>query len=216
MEAYSFRQCKLTMLDKLFGLRQTFSSTVLDQWLTTEIVLTDREKSSLEDLQMILNLNAQGWNEQELSMHFIGPLFNLVGFTEPYQFNLFAQRKIGTIIKGINGEIELSGEPDGIIATGYREPEVPMFAFSEYKRELDPDGDPAGQALAAMLTGQALNGNQHPVYGAYIVGSIWHFIVLDGQYYTFSGNYSALDSEIFDIFRILKNLKQTVITLTTS
>lgn len=27
------------------------------------------------------------------------------------------------------GEVELSGEPDGLIATGYREPEAPFFAF---------------------------------------------------------------------------------------
>jgi hypothetical protein len=58
-------------------------------------------------------------------LHFIGPLLSLVRFTEPYRFNLFATRKIGATLTGSDGAIELSGEPDGIIATGFREPEIP-------------------------------------------------------------------------------------------
>jgi len=216
VESYSFGDCKLTMLDRLFGLRQTFSSLILDQWLETEILLNEDEKRSLENLQALLKLNVQGWNEQELSLHFIGPLFSLISFTEPYAFNLFAQRKIESVIDGVKGKVKLSGEPDGMIATGYREPEVPMFAFSEYKRRIDPDGDPAGQALAAMLTGQSLNDNQYPVYGAYVIGSVWHFMILEGNHYTFSGEYSALDDELFDIHRILKALKGIVIGMTGS
>jgi len=64
--------------------------------------------------------------------------------------------KIGAIIATSDGDIELSGEPDGIIATGFREPEIPpMPAFTEYKRQLDPNGDLVGQTLAAMLSAAA-------------------------------------------------------------
>jgi len=75
------------------------------------------------------------------------------------------------------GEIELSGEPDGIVATGYWEPKIPLFAFSEYKRLIDPNGDPAGQCLAAMLVGQALSEEPHPLYGCYVIGNAWRFLV---------------------------------------
>jgi len=214
MENYLFRKCTLTQLDKLFGLQQVFSSAVLDQWLAMDMPLESKEKVALEDLQAMLKLNVYGWNDHEFSMLFIGPLFSLINFTQPYRFNLFSQRKIGAVIDGIQGKIELSGEPDGIIATGYREPDVPMFAFSEYKKQRDPDGDPAGQALAAMLTGQTLNDNQHPVYGAYVVGSVWHFMVLENRRYMISQNYSAMNDEIFDILRIFKGLKEIVIQLT--
>ena len=214
MQKYYFRQCTSTLLDKTFGLRKVFSSQLLDHWLQAEIALSEKEKSILENYQELLILNSDAWNEQELALHFIGPILGLVHFTEPYRFNLFAERRISAVISTADAEVELSGEPDGMIATGYREPEVPMFAFTEYKRELDPTGDPAGQTLAAMLVGQALNSQRQPIYGAYVVGSDWRFMVLDDHHYMISRDYSALSDEIFAILRILKALKQIIMQLT--
>jgi len=214
MKKYYFRQCTLSTLDNLFGLRKSFSSQTLDQWLHAELVLSEQEQEMIENFQQLLILNRDAWNEQELSLHFIGPMLALARFTEPYRFNLFAERRISAVVPGVEGDIELSGEPDGIIATGYREPEIPLFAFTAYKRQLDPEGDPAGQTLAAMLAGQALNGNNRPLYGAYVIGSDWNFMVLEGIHYTISRDYSALSTEVFDVLRILKSLKQILLALT--
>ena len=214
MQRYYFRQCTATFLDRTFGLRQTFESQILDRWLHAEIALSNREKDILENYQELLLINRDSWNEQELALHFIGPILGLVRFTEPYRFNLFAERRIGAVISTDAGDIELSGEPDGMIATGFREPEIPFFAFTEYKRQLDPNGDPVGQTLAAMLVARTLNEEQHPIYGAYVVGSDWRFMVLNGNHYTISRDYSAISDEIFVILRTLKELKQIVMELT--
>ena len=45
-------------------------------------------------------------------------------------------------------------------------------------QQFDPNGDPAGQTLAAMLVAQVLNQHQQTIYGAYVVGSDWNFMVL--------------------------------------
>ena len=214
MQKYYFRQCTATLLDRTFDLRQVFSSPTLDAWLHVEIALSEKEKGILENYQELLILNTNAWNEQELALHFIGPILGLAHFTEPYRFNLFAERRIAAVVSSDEGEVELSGEPDGIIATGYREPEIPMFAFTEYKRQLDPNGDPVGQTLAAMLVAQVLNANQQPIYGAYVIGSDWRFMVLEGKHYTISRDYSALSDEIFDILRILKALKVIIMQIT--
>jgi len=214
MEKYTFRDCTLSILEDEFGLRKAFTNEILEQWLETEIPLTEIETIVLKSYQTPMVLHADTWNEQELLQQFIGPVLGLVQFTEAYRFRFFAERKIKAEVPALDKKIELSGEPDGIIATGYREPKVPMFAFSEYKRALDPGGDPAGQALGAMLVGQTLNHNQQPLYGAYVIGSDWRFMVLKDKNYTVSRNYSALTDELFDIFRILKALKQIVMALT--
>lgn len=215
MPSYTFRQCTLTLLDKLFDLRQVFVSPLLDQWLQGEPALSDYEQKTLQELRTLLNLNVPNWNEQELAQHFIGPLLNLVRFTEPYRFNLFATRKIGAILPYSDGEIELSGEPDGIIATGFREPEIPMFAFTEYKRQLDPDGDPAAQTLAAMLVAQRLNPKPHPIYGCYVIGRDWFFMVLQEKHYVISTGHNALQyPELEEILHILKTLKLIILDLT--
>lgn len=213
-DKYIFRDCTMKLLDDLFGLRRTFSSQVLDDWLIKEVPLTEQEQEMLRVFQKLLILNRDSWNEYELAMNFIGPILALANFTELYRFNLFSQRSIGAKISTVDGrEVELSGEPDGIIATGYYEPEIPMFAFSEYKRLLEPKGDPAGQTLAPMLVGQTFDTSPKPFYGCYVIGHDWYFLVLEGKHYTISQNYSASTASVFDIFRILKALKQIIETL---
>ena len=98
-----------------------------------------------------------------------------------------------------------------MVASGWREPELPFFVFQEYERNLDPNGDPAGQVLAAMLAGQSLNNGAFPIHGCYVVGRDWYFMALDGLDYATTRGHNALDTdEPFDIFRILKALKQIV------
>ena len=62
--------------------------------------------------------------------------------------------------------------------------------------------------------GQALNGDHQPVYGCYVVGSDWRFMLLDGTHYLISRDYSALSDEIYDILRILKTLRAIIVELT--
>lgn len=76
--------------------------------------MSDFELASLAYLQQLLNKNADAWNEQELSMSFIGPIFSLVDFTEFGKFNLFANRALSAVVDNE----ELSGIPDGMMASG--------------------------------------------------------------------------------------------------
>jgi len=108
----------------------------------------------------------------------------------------------------------MGGRPDGMIASGFREPEKPYFCFQEYKKERDPDGDPAAQALAAMLVAQEISEHSHPIYGGYVRGSLWSFMTLQGREYCISDPYVATRDDVFDIFRMLKSLRQIVTDLT--
>lgn len=202
-----FATCTLKYLDKTFQLSEVENLPALTAWLTLPAELSMFEKESLTRLQKTLNFNVHDWNEQELSLHFIGPLFALVDFSST-RFNHFAQRDLEAVVD----DILLFGRPDGMVASGRREPEQPFFAFQEYKRNLDPNGDPAGQCLAAMLAGQTLSGSPaSPVYGCYIVGDSWRFITLESRQYATSPGYSATSNDLFDIFCILKVLRQLVV-----
>lgn len=210
----NFNQCTLPLLDKTFGLRRALELPALTQWLENgkQHTLSALDHSKLADLQELLLINADNWNEQELSLHFIGPIFSILKFSELYRYNLFAQRHIEAIVQSYL----LTGEPDELIASGYYEPEIPYFAFSEYKRQRDPNGDPAGQALAAMLVGKNLNPQPQPVYGCYVIGRDWYFMVLVDHHYAISRGHNALQTEaLVDILCILKALKVRIIELTT-
>ncbi len=204
----TFQECTLQKLDKTFGLRQTRTHAVLQRWLSASADLTEMERFNLQALRELLIDHVDDWNEQELALHFIGPLFTFVNFSSDH-FNAFAGRTLTGVVEGI----KMSGKPDGMIASGKREPEIPYFCFQEYKKEKDAEGDPAAQALAAMLVAQELNTGQRPIYGCYVRGRNWFFMVLQGKQYCLSENYSATKEEIFDIFRILKVLKQNLIKM---
>jgi len=217
-EILNFGDCKIEQLEKLFGLRSLSAkhSPILQSWLNAPNEVSEREQNYLLILQEYLQENVEVWNEQELAMHFIGPMFALVGFNYHRQFNLFAERELVGQVDGI----DLGGKPDGMIATGYWQPEKPYFCFQEYSPPSIPpesggteggNGDPQAQALAAMLVAQALNEGQFPIYGCYVRGRSWYFMTLEGKNYAFSDGYVATKAEIFDILRILKVLKQMII-----
>ncbi len=207
MEKIAFRECTMTTLDKKFGLRQVCEIETLSNWLSMSCEILENEKIALNQIQKKFNKNQMHWNEYELAGYFVQPLFSFVDFTTPY-FNDFGDRLISTIVNGV----ELVGKPDGIIASGFREPELPFFAFTEYKPETDPYGDPYGQCLAAMMVGQRLNENKYPMYGCVVKGADWNFMLLEGTSYAISKRFVADDEEIFDIFRILKSLKNILLS----
>ena len=162
-----------------------------------------------------MTTNVSSWNEQDLSLHFIGPIFSLVNFTEPYVFNLFAERRISAVLTNMEGEaIELYGKPDEMVASGFREPEAPFFCFQEFKREKDPNGDPIAQALAAMLVGQNINQNRHPMYGCYVLGRDWYFMTLTDNKFCISRGFDATTEYLNDLFCVLKALKVIIQDLT--
>jgi hypothetical protein len=206
----SFKDCNLKFLEKTFGLEQIDTIPALDSWLAMPSEPSAFEEESLLHLRSVLNFNIHDWNEYELDSHFIGPIFTLVNFSTK-KFNHYSQR----FIQGQVGDYQLFGKPDGIVSAGRREPETPYFAFQEYKKELDPNGDPAGQTLAAMLVGQSLNDDpSKPIYGCYVNGRDWYFMVLLGKEYSISQDFSATTNDIFKIFATLKALKEIVTKLT--
>lgn len=206
----NFNDCTLSKMYKLFGIKQTWDTTYLDDWLDEQPELTPEEILIAKHYQKRLLENLRVWNEQELSLHFIGPILNLIDFTIPYQMNLFAQRNISAEI----GNYVLQGKPDGMIASGYDDPEMPYFCFQEYKKELDNSGDPAGQVLAAMFAGHIVNAKPAmPIYGCYVIGRLWYFMVLLNNTYAISKEYSAASEDILAIVRILKSLQRKVIIL---
>jgi len=213
-----FGDCTLEELDELFNLKPLNQLPALVDWLNEPCEISEKERDYLSNLQLYLQDNVLHWNEQELAMHFIGPMFALVQFGYDHKFNLFAERAFSGTVEGI----AMNGAPDGMIATGYRQPDKPYFCFQEYQQDppfIPPDsggteggnGDPAGQALAAMLVAQELNEHRFPIYGCYVRGRHWHFMALQGKEYALSDSYVATQEHIFDILRILKVLKQMII-----
>lgn len=202
MKKSNFRDWTLDKIDDVFGTDQVKKLASLDNLLAYQYTPNDFEKQGLELIRDSYFLGGEDWNEVELENKIISPIFVFAGI-DSKQFAYFLERELSVTIN----KYELSGRVDGMIASGFRNPKQPYFCMNEYKKETDPNGDPKGQALIAMIAAQALNDNNLPVYGCYIVGRMWVFISLEDKKYAFSKSFTVDDNEIFDIYRILKSLK---------
>jgi hypothetical protein len=129
MKKETFKNWTLTSLDKAFNLTQVFDAdyALLSNWQNTEIELSEFEKQLLLDLQQPLAWGGKAWNEVELENKFISPMIMAAKFDD---------RKIGYFLErnlsGVVGQYELSGTVDGMIATGFRDPDLPLFCMHEY------------------------------------------------------------------------------------
>lgn len=201
----NFKEWTLDKMDELLGLRQVNSLTSLTQWLSFDYQINELEKTYLIQLRNNYLIGGDDWNEVELENKMISPLIVLTGI-DSRAFAYFLERELSATV----GEYELSGKVDGMIASGFRSPKKPFFCLQEYKRQTDPDGDPRGQCLIAMLAAQTLNQNKHPIYGCYVIGRSWYFMALQAREYAISNVYACTNDEIFDIFRIIKGLKHLI------
>ena len=205
MKKANFRDWTLDKIDDAFGTIQIVEHPTLTEWLAFDYTVSEYQKHFLMDLQEALLIGVDDWNEVELENKFISPLIVLAKF-DNRKMSYFMERELSVTLN----DYELSGKVDGMIATGFRSPKKPYFCMNEYKRESDPTGDPRGQALIAMLAAQHLNDLGNIVFGCYIVGKSWRFMVLDKKEYAISKSFSADDDEVLDIFRIMKGLRDKI------
>ena len=201
----SFERWEFEELQITFGLKRLKSMPILEQWLANETEFTAVEKQELERLRNKLQDNAEVWNEDELKFFFLSHLIDLVGYESPY-YKAFTQRKLSATI----GNIELTGVVDYMIATGIQNPRQPFFFIHEYKQERKREADPLGQVLSEMLAAQAKNEYRYPIFGSYVVGRFWFFVVLAENQYSVSLAYDSTKDDIFKIVSILRKVKDYI------
>ncbi len=93
------------------------------------------------------------------------------------------------------------------LAKGRQKTIKPYFFIHEYQQERKDHSDPKGQLLAELLAAQTNNNDQHPLWGCYVVGRNWFFVVLYGNKYAVSNAYNTPDNDIFQIIAVLQKMK---------
>ena len=200
-----FSKWTIEEVEEQFGVRQQTASSHMRAWLTVEEPPSATEREALELLRQKLESRVYDWNAQELIINFIGPLLALVDFDHEVYHPFF-----GREISVAYNQETLSGIVDFTVAQGRRSPKNPYFFIHEYKKEFDSSNDPLGQLLIAMVAAQLLNQDGNPIYGAYILGRYWHFVLLEGQSYAVNPGSNASRNEILNIFGILRNTRTLI------
>lgn len=201
-----FSNFTVEILDDMFGIIPQTTSSYLDHWLQTSDTIPPDVCATLTRLQEKLIASVLVWNEEELKVKFIATILNLIDYDTEY-FQSFLERELVVTIN----DITLRGLVDWLVAQGRFAPKKQFFCLHEYKQERTKSSDPLAQLLIAMVAAQHLNQDDRPMYGAYVVGRNWFFVVLDGQHYAVSLAYDATKDEIFAIYAILLRLKKILL-----
>ena len=201
----SFSKWTIEAVEERFRLVQKQQNQHLDQLINAAPSPSETEKQQLKALQKKLLDNIWDWNEEELKVYFIIPLLELIRFEEANSKSFLSRELSMNTEEGI-----LAGIVDFMIASGRRSPKTPYFFIHEYKKEYDSSNDPLGQLVIAMIVAQHLNNDHHPLYGAYVMGRYWHFVVLHEQEYAVHTGLNAADDELLHIFGVLKNTKNLI------
>jgi len=201
----SFSKWTIEEVEETFHLVLQKHHERLITWMTPQISPSETEEQQLTQLSEKLLDHVWDWNEEELKVYFIIPLLNLVNF-EQENVQPFLSRELSMTYQ----DEKISGVVDFLVAKGKRSPKRPFFFINEYKKEHDSSDDPLGQLMIAMVTAFKLNNDGHPVYGAYIMGRYWHFVVLDENSYAVHTGLNATNEERKTIWNVLKNTTQII------
>jgi hypothetical protein len=196
----SFEKWTYEELNLEFGYQRIVGAfPIVDKWLSDakSITIAEQDSKVIEGLRRSLQLEVVGHNEEELKMHFITPILNIIKIGKPDVYKLFAQRNISAQVtnkKGITDK--LGGRVEVMVAMGTQNPRHPYFFVHEYKplNKYTPS-DPLGQLVAAMIVAQVTNADDKPIYGLYVRGEFWIFVVLEGKKYAESKTFNATEPE---------------------
>jgi uncharacterized protein YfkK (UPF0435 family) len=197
---FSFSNITFQDLENLFKIEKDYSNFSFENWFS-EKELKNEDKNFLNALLQKEKPLLKSYNEEELKIQFLSPILNRVDFRGD-SFRAFYEHKIELKRESFS----LSGSVDFFVAKGFERASNPIFFIQEFKRGI-LFSDPEPQLIAEMIAGLEIS-KLNQIKGAFIVGSIWNFVILekvDETYkYTVSENFDS--SKIADLEAIYKNL----------
>jgi len=206
MKKRKFEDWEFEQIQNEFGYSRYYEGfALLETWQQADDPINESEKTALEKLAKRLFYNVEVWNEDELKFFFISHLIEWVDFQHA-RYKAFTQRKFSAVI----GQWEVNGVVDFVVARGIQNPSQPFFFLHEYKQERKRDNDPLGQLLIEMIVAQNQNEQKIPLYGCYVVGRFYFFVVLNGQEYAVSPAFDASSNDIMTIFRMFRFVKRYI------
>ena len=206
----NFENWETQDIENEFDITQLKEMPLLEDWLKSTTTLDPYQTTLAEFIRTQLLDNADFWNEDELKLQFIAPLLLLIDYNKIANCKVFSQRPLSATIKGI----EIGGRVDFVLAKGKQKPIKPYFFIHEYKQETKKgSSDPKGQLLSEMLVAQVKNEDKNPVYGCYVLGRSWFFVILNHNQYAVSNAYNASNEDIYKIIAILRKVKDYILAM---
>ena len=206
MDFKSCEQWESEDVEIVFGITEVTELPLLENWLKAEPELTQSQLQTVADTHEEAKRYVNYWNEEELKLFLISRLLNAVGFNAE-GYRAYAEQSLEVV----EGEVTARGNVDFMVAAGKGRPKAPYFLLQEYKPERKALYDARGQLLIAMQAAKRRNeakGLTQPIYGTYVIGRFWFFVILNGDSYAVSLAYdSTRPEQLRTVFNALAQVK---------
>jgi len=201
-DSYPYSEMTDTKLEKLVDIEQKINHSKFDKWFNNSIILDEKISIFLDELLKKEGDYIDIYDEEDLKMKFLSPIFVDINFKNENFRDFYDHKLTYEADKFI-----FNGKTDFVISTGLRRPKKPYFFIQEFKRR-EKDGFPRPQLIAELISAVELNSWKN-IKGAYLVGEIWNFVILeklgkDKYQYYISKNFDS--SDIVGLKNIYKNL----------
>jgi hypothetical protein len=201
---YYFSKITDNELRKLVKIKPKFSNAIFATWFDKKVIIKDHEIKFLTELLNREIYFIRIYKEEDLKVKFIAPILNKIDFRNiDNEIRDFYEEKITYETE----QFIFTGTTDFLISKGLEYSEKPYFFIQEFKKGKE-SSYPESQLLAELIAGIELN-KFTIMKGAYIVGAIWNFVILEKlaenkyQYFV-SINFDS--TKIKELIKIYKNL----------
>lgn len=201
---YQYSKISFSILKELVDIKQIINNNIFDDWFSNEQVLDNETIKMFENLIIENEPLIESYSEEDLKVNFLIPILNKVHFKSyENEFRDFYELPLKYETK----DFIFNGTTDFVVSKGLIESEKPYFFIEEFKKGKQ-NSYPESQLLAELISGVELN-NWKEMKGAYVVGSLWFFVILQKidinkyQYFV-SKKYDGM--RIDDLTIIYKNL----------
>ena len=211
---YQFSKITHNILKKLVSIKKSLDNSVFDEWFRFDMKIDNETTLMFENLIEDNYKLIESYSEEDLKVNFIIPILNKVHFKsyenefrDYYELSLRYETK----------DFIFNGTTDFAVSKGLVESEEPYFFIQEFKKG-QQEGYPESQLLAELISAVEIN-KWEDIKGAYIIGSLWFFVVLrklDNNKYQYFVSKKFDSMRIDDLERIYQNLlyiKQEIIKI---
>ena len=187
-----------------FGLIRLEEHPFLDHVKTIKLAENDSCRRFIESKRLLLLDYVDTWNNDETTFMFIAPFFNQIGFFSEH-FKAFIQRELS--VKYESDAKITKGLVEFMLGKGVQRERKPFNLFLQQYKAEKQDNDPLGQLLISMVAAKVQNADDKPIYGIYVNGRNWFFVILDNNTYAVSNPFVTTSDDIFDLFAVLLYFK---------
>jgi hypothetical protein len=195
---YQYSKIRDSDLESLFEIEKNLDKAIFNSWF--EHAITVDNSTELMFIELIAENESliDSYSEEDLKVNFLVPILNKVHF-KSFKDNI--RDFYECPLKYETDNFIFTGTTDFVVSTGLVKSKTPYFFIQEFKRS-EEYGNPRPQLLAELISAIELN-HWNQIKGAYIIGAMWHFVILEKIQ---TNQYQYFVSQNFDSMR-LEDLK---------